>query len=351
MEANVGNTKEARLISDPAPTRQAPSRPRLSVGKISRSYGLLIAWGVLIITYTILLPHTFATFADVRVIAGSQVVILILTLGLMVPCAAGEFDLSVAGTANLSLVLVGWLNVVHGWSIGPTILVALAVGVLVGLVNAVLVVFVTVESLIVTLGMGTLLIGIDIAINDQTIGNISPFLVHATQNNVLGLPAAFFYGLGLTLILGYIFTFTPLGRHVYLTGTARTVARLAGIRVNAVVFGSFIASGLISAFAGVIMSGWIDGSDPTILQNYLLAAFASLFLGSTAIRPGYFNPWGSFVAVYFLVTGITGLELLGYSGWIEQVFYGGSLVVAVAAARLASRRSGASQQVSARGHN
>ena len=66
-------------------------------------------------------------------------------------------------------------------------------------------------------------------------------------------------------------------------------------------------------------------------------AFSAAFLGSTTIEPGRFNAWGTFVAVYFLVTGITGLQLLGLSGWIESVFYGASLVLAVALARVVSR--------------
>jgi ribose transport system permease protein len=70
----------------------------------------------------------------------------------------------------------------------------------------------------------------------------------------------------------------------------------------------------------------------------MLPAFAAAFLGATAISPGRFNPWGTFIAVYFLASGIVGLQLIGLSGWIEQVFYGAALILAVAASRLASRR-------------
>jgi ribose transport system permease protein len=72
----------------------------------------------------------------------------------------------------------------------------------------------------------------------------------------------------------------------------------------------------------------------------LLPAFASAFLGMTVITPGRFNPWGAFIAVYFLLTGITGLELLGLTGWVEQVFYGASLVIAVLFSRVVGARIG-----------
>jgi len=129
-----------------------------------------------------------------------------------------------------------------------------------------------------------------------------------------------------------------LGRYLYFVGAGRDVARLAGLRVNAIRIGSLVAAGLLSAFGGVILAGTLGGAEPTVGPTYLLPAFAAAFLGSTAITPGRFNPWGSFVAVYFLITGITGLELLGLVGWIEQFFYGASLIIAVAFSRIVGRQ-------------
>ena len=95
---------------------------------------------------------------------------------------------------------------------------------------------------------------------------------------------------------------------------------------------------LISAFAGILYAGVTGGADPSSGASFLLPAYAAAFLGATAIVPGRFNPWGSTIAVYFLVTGITGLQLYGLSSWVENVFYGGSLVIAVAVAHVVGRR-------------
>ena len=73
----------------------------------------------------------------------------------------------------------------------------------------------------------------------------------------------------------------------------------------------------------------------------LLPAFAAVFLGTAVIQPGKFNPIGAVIAVYFLQTGIVGLELAGLSGWVEDVFYGAALVVAVAATTVIRRRTAA----------
>ena len=116
------------------------------------------------------------------------------------------------------------------------------------------------------------------------------------------------------------------------------MARLAGIRVDAIRAGSLIASATLSALGGVVLAGTLGSADPNVGGSYLLPAFAAVFLGATAISPGRFNPWGTFIAVYFLVTGVTGLNLLGLTGWVEQVFYGASLIVAVTFSHLATRR-------------
>jgi ribose transport system permease protein len=311
---------------------------RIDLVDLSRRYGIIVVWLAVIAVFSVLRPDTFFTVGNFQTIAGSQAVLVVLTLGLLVPFAVGEFDVSISGTLGISLVLVGWLNVVQGWAIGWAILVALGVGLLVGAVNAFFVVVARVESIVVTLGMGTLLAGVSIGINGQSTGGISQKLVNATRNELFGLPYIFYYGLLLTAIAWYVFSFTPLGRYIYFVGAGRDVARLSGIPVDRIRVGAFLTSGVVSALAGVLLAGWLGASDPNVSSTYLLPTFAAAFLGAAVIQPGRFNPWGSLIAVYFLVTGVTGLELLGLAGWIEQVFYGGSLVLAVAFSRLAGRR-------------
>ncbi len=116
------------------------------------------------------------------------------------------------------------------------------------------------------------------------------------------------------------------------------MARLSGVAVERMRLGAFVASAALAAGAGVLYAGTTGGADPSSGASYLLPAFAAAFLGATAIVPGRFNPWGSFVAVYFLVTGITGLQLRGAGSFVQQLFYGGALVLALALARLFGER-------------
>jgi ribose transport system permease protein len=116
------------------------------------------------------------------------------------------------------------------------------------------------------------------------------------------------------------------------------VARLNGVRVDRVRTLSLVASGAISALAGVLNAGMTGSADPLSGLTFLLPAFAAAFLGATSIVPGRFNPFGAMLSVYFLVTGITGLTMMGVDSYVQNLFYGGGLIVAVALSQLVRDR-------------
>jgi ribose transport system permease protein len=237
-------------------------------------------------------------------------------------------------------MLIGVLNAQNGWPIGIVVLACLATGLAVGFVNGLFTVVFGVDSFIVTLGTGTFLQGIVFWISDSnTISGISPVLMNlVVVDRVLGVPVEFYYGLGLTIALWYILEHTALGRRLLFVGRNRDVARLSGVRVGRMRWGALLAAGLVAAIAGILYAGTTGAADPISGGTFLLPAFAAAFLGSTTISPGKFNPWGSFIATYFLVTGITGLTLLGSQTFVQHLFYGGALVLAVTLSQLARRR-------------
>lgn len=299
------------------------------------------AWLMLIVVFGLIKPDTFLTSANAQNILGSQAVLVVLTMGLLIPLTAGDYDLSIASVLTLSSMIVALLNVQQGWPVGLAVVVAVAAGALVGLTNGALVVLLRADPLVITLGSGTVILGIVLWIsNSQTIGGVSSALVDAVSSRkLLGLPLAFFYGLVFCAAVWYLLAFTPNGRRLLFVGRGRRVARLAGVRVDRVRAGAFVASGMIAAVAGVIYTGTAGGADPSSGASFLLPAFAAAFLGATSIFPGRFNPWGSVIAVYFLATGVTGLQLLGAASFVQQLFYGGGLILAVAVSRLTGTRT------------
>jgi ribose transport system permease protein len=315
----------------------------------AQRYALVGAWIVVIVLFCILKPDTFATSANVQNILGSQAVLLVLTLGLILPLTSNDFDLSIASVLSLSAMVLALLNGEQGWPLLPAIIVALSCGLAVGMFNGACVVWLGLDSFIVTLGSGTFVAGVVTWISgSRTVTGMSPVLSDWIVNKrLLGVSLVFYYGLALVLILWYVLTYTAVGRRLLFVGRGRSVARLSGLRVGALRFSALAGSGLLAGLAGVLYAGTTGGADPSSGASFLLPAFAAAYLGATAVSPGRFNAWGAFIAVYFLVTGITGLQLLGVDSFVQQLFYGGALVLAVALSQLVRRRAAGREAVGA----
>jgi ribose transport system permease protein len=315
-------------------------RRLLSPSEILHRFGLIAAWIIVIGFFGIKESSTFLSTANFSDIFGSQAVLVVLTLGLLLPLVAGDYDLSVASVLTLSSMEIALLNTQHGWTIGAAIAAAILTGGFVGLVNGAFVILFDIDPFIVTLGTGTFVTGIVYWISgSNTVSGISQHWVNAVVlTQWFGIPLEFYYGLALCVIVWYVLEQTPLGRRLLFVGRGRNVARLSGLRVKRLRWGALIASGMVAALAGALYAGTTGGADPTSGSAFLLPAFAAAFLGATSIIPGRFNAWGAFTAVYFLVTGITGLQLLGVQSYIQQLFYGGALVIAVAISQVARRR-------------
>ncbi len=310
------------------------------VGLFVEKYGVIVAWVAVIVFFSVMRPDTFAQTATIRLILSTQTVVLGAALALMITLAVGELDLSIGSVVGFGGALMAVLNGEHQMSAPAALVLTLAVCLLFGAVNAVLVVYVGVQSIIVTLGSGTFLAGLTLAISSsQVVTGISPSVItFMTKPRLFQVPAPFFLALVLTVVVWFVLQHTPLGRRMIFISENREVARLAGLKVDAIRAGALMATSTLGGLAGIVLAGSNGAANPQSGSYYLLPAFAAVFLGSTTIVPGRFNAWGTFVAVYFLVTGITGLQYLGHAGWPEQVFYGVSLVAAVTLSHLVAKQ-------------
>jgi ribose transport system permease protein len=323
------------------PRDEAEAIPLFKSSDLPQRFALLLSWAVLVAIFGALRPSSFLTWSNFGSMFGSQAVLVVLTLGLLLVLRTGDYDLSIASVLTMSSMMVAVLNVQANVPIMLAVLAALAMGLVVGFLNGAFAILVGIDPLVVTLGMGTLLQGLVLWIsNSEPVSGISPDLVDwVVGRSVFGVPIEFYYGLVLAILVWYLFERTPLGRRMLFVGRNRDVARLSGIRVNRVRWGALTATGLISAFAGVLYAGTTGAADATSGLSFLLPAWAAAFLGATSIIPGQFNPWGSLIAVYFLVTGINGLAILGVETFVQSLFYGGALIIAVTLSQFARRRA------------
>jgi ribose transport system permease protein len=282
---------------------------------------------------------TFRTSGNFEAMVNSQAIVLLLGLAACIVLRTGDFDFSISSMMVASAAVVSVLSTETGVSPVIAILAALALGVVVGLVHAFLVVIVGVDSLITTLGSMSLLTGLAYAItNSHVIVVVPDSITNIARPDIFGLPALTWYGWALVLVVMYVFEYTPLGRYMLFIGGNRDAARLAGLRVRRIRMGAFVVSGLLSAATGVLLASQLGAIDPSIGGSYLLAPFSAAFLGATTIKLGRFNALGTLVALYLLTVGITGLQLAGAPQWVTLVFNGGALIIAVTLARLARGR-------------
>lgn len=319
---------------------QVAPRRRINLG-FDRFSGLYV-WAALIIVFSLWIPDLFLQVSTLKQILSFQAIAAIVALGLIVPIAAGAFDLTVAGTVSVSVCFTAWALANHH---GVVIAVggSLLIGIIIGLVNSVVVVKLKVDSFIGTLGMSSILIALAYAITQNTqivlsVEGYGPFLDFA-RGEFLGLPYTVYYAAVIALILWWILEYTPGGRYLYAVGGNPVAARLAGVRIGRVTTLAFVTSGLIAAFAGIALEATIGTATPNVGDGYLLPAFSAVFLGATQIRPGRVNVLGTLVAIFLLATGVSGLQLAGAPSYVTNLFNGVALIVAVAlAVRTASRR-------------
>jgi ribose transport system permease protein len=306
---------------------------------LAERFGLIIVLLIVVGAFCAILPSTYATTQNLKIILSGQATFLILALAVTLPLRAGEFDLSIGAVAVASATVVASLSTLHHVSLAFSIIAAVAVGLIVGSVNAIVVVGIEVNAFIATLGSMTLVGGLTLAISSdgQTIAGLPAALGNISTSTLLTLPLSVWYGWALALILWFVYQFTTFGRRLLFIGGNPTAARLSGIRVRRIKATTFVLSGMIAAVAGVVLAGSLGSVDPTTASDYLLQPYAAAFLGTTVLQFGRFNALGTVIGLYLLAAGVSGLELLGVQNWVNDVFNGATLILAVVAATLMRR--------------
>ncbi len=343
MTTNVETPEHSVPPSAGNGQRTSSGLARILNGRVAEASLLPFAFLLVIVGFSVARPATFFQWSNFTSIFGLNSVEFILVMALLVPLTNGDLDLSVAELSGMTSVLVGWLNVNHGWGIVPAILAGLAVGVLCGALTGFIVVWFDVNPFIVTLAMGSVYDGIALWLPNQlTVAGIAPQLTQWTVlHHILGIPLDFWYGIALMLIMFYVLTFTPFGQRALFVGQSREVARLSGFRVSSTRFWAFVVAGLIAAISGVINDGVLGSATPGNQGTLLLSVYAAAFLGFTTIQPGRFNAIGAGLSVFFLAIAVNGMNLLGAQTYIQSLFYGVFLVLAVVASRVINRRRAA----------
>jgi ribose transport system permease protein len=310
------------------------------------TYGLVILTLLMILLFTLLLPNTFPTLLNVRSIISDKAIILLLSLGVMIPMSAGRIDLTVGYGIVLWHILAISLQTMFGLHWIAAVLIVLALGALMGVLNGLLVEVARIDSFIATLGTGTILYALALwhTGGRQIVGVVSDNFYALNATMIFGLPITGYYVIAIAIAMWVVYEYLPIGRYLYAIGASPKAAALNGIPVRKFVMGSFIASGVMTALAGVLLGSKLRIGQASVGLEYLLPALVGAFLGSTTIKPGRVNVWGTMIGVIILAVGISGIQQFGGSFWVEPLFNGATLLVAIGIAGYAQRRRGAAQK-------
>jgi ribose transport system permease protein len=335
--------QQQRDVAGVEPPSAPPAKPArgLDIRHIASRYAVIGVWALMILIYALAEPGVFLTRSNFISIFTGQYALVFMTMALLCTIIVGEFvDLSVPSVFGIAATIWPVLVTNHHWAVVPAAIVAVIAAIACGAVNGFLVVVLGVNTIVVTLGMGTLLTGLALWMSNLNVVVLQPSGFEKIGTATFGgLYISFYYGIALTLGFAYVLAFTPLGRHMRFVGASREVSRLSGVQVSRIRFGSYVAAGAISGVGAIITVATLGSYNAESSNSYLLPVFAAVFLGTAIIQPGRFNPIGTWIGVYFLYTGILGLEDLGLQQWVSDVFYGGVLVVAVTISTLLRRRS------------
>jgi len=301
--------------------------------------GLPIAFCAFIIGFSFAEPGIFFTAADFKAVVITESTILLLSIAVLFPLRAGDFDLSVSALMVLSgAILLRLLGA--GVPLAIAIILTLMSGVVVGLFNAIAVVKFGIDSFIATLGTLSLLTGLGYFLtNSQTLINTSTGLSNFANYNIGPFPLSVYYSWVFVIIAWYVFQKTPYGTYLIVVGRDRSAAARLGIPVQRIRMSAYVVASLMAAFAGVALTGFLGSVDATTSAAYLLPPYAAAYLGSTTIVVGEFNSFGTLIALYFIAVGTIGFELMGVSQWVGDVFSGAALLAGVLSSQLLARAS------------
>lgn len=302
--------------------------------RLSGRYATLLGFAGVILAFSWARPEIFPTLANARTILDQAAPIIILATGLTVVITTQEFDLSFPGVVLFCSVLS--VQAMAAWHLGTVLAVVmgLLVGAACGLISGALVAARRASSFITTLAFGSILGGLALGISHdgQSISAITNDYGNLTFWRPFGIPVTLLYAGTVVLICFGLLRWTVFGRNANAVGANEIASRLAGLPLGRVRIGAFVVMGTCSGIVSVILASRAGGFQPGLGDGLLVPPFVAVFFGLSVLAIGKFNVLGTLAGALFIGTLETGLNMVGLSGWVADVFVGLALIVILFAA-------------------
>jgi rhamnose transport system permease protein len=308
----------------------APTSPQSLIGSFRRWESALVVILLAVIAFGAIESSDFVSTTTIFFggLDIGQVAIMALPLTLIV--ITGEIDLSVAAMLGLSSSVFGYAFE-HGTGSGLAIVIALAVGVLGGSLNGILVTRLGLPSIAVTIGTLTMFRGLaEVVLGNSEVTNYPPALTKIGFSPVFAhIAYPFLFFVILAIIYAVVLHKTPVGRSLYAIGLNRDAAFFSGIRVNRTKFVLFLLSGVVCAFAGIVYSLQNNSSIYTAGQGLELNVVAVVLFGGVSIFGGKGSILGVVLSVLVVALSQVAFTLINVSSEEQQIIFGVLLLFSV----------------------
>jgi rhamnose transport system permease protein len=309
----------------------APARPGLVARSVARWETVLLLFLLGLILLGTALSEFFLSAGNFSNLLAAMMEIAIMALPMALIVIAAEIDLSVESMAGLASVVVGFVWAA-GYPIEVAILAALAVGVLGGLFNGLLVARIGLPSLVVTLGTLALYRGMALIIlGPLSVTDFPNWFTTIGFGKVPGtpFPGQFVIFVAIAVVLGIALHRTWIGRQIYATGKSAGVARFSGVRVTRLRVGLFVLSGFIAALAGILLTARLSTARADNAEGMTLAVVTIVLLGGVNIFGGSGTIPGVVLAALIVAVMQNALRLASVSVEVQSIALGSLLIVSV----------------------
>ncbi len=298
-------------------------------------YGTLLALVAIIVAFAIASPGAFGTPGNLINITQQMTLLAIVSVGVTLVMAAGEFDLATAAFVSFGGIFVMVLFAAGVPSPIAFVIVLVVAGCF-GAISGFIVARFEVLSFIATLAAGTIVGGITFYMCDGAtlFGGIPTGFRDIARGWTIGLPTLTWWLVGVSILVWILLDKIEFGRRLYAIGGNRDAARLAGVRVVPNMVTAFAISAMLSALVGMLLTARIGSANPTGGSGYLLNAYAGVFLGMTAFRDGEANVLGTLVGAAIIAVISNGLTILGVSTFLQDIITGSIILAAVLVRRI-----------------
>lgn len=331
----------------PAPASTAEDGDAAANGNLAARLGwvthviarraLYVGLAVIILFFCLKAPNLFPTLGNVRDIALSGSILLIIAVPQALLVIMGYVDLSVGSMLGLAGVVAGMLINDHV-NTGVAILAALAVGAVGGALNGVLVSYTRLSPIIITLGTLQLFRGVAQLLTQNPPSDFGHTMALLGRGIMAGIPVPVWIAAAV-LLLGFAFlSGSPSGRHTYAVGVNKEAAYLSGVAVKRLPFLVFVITGVAAGLGGVLYAARLDAAPPgTLGSGFELDVLTAVLLGGIAFSGGRGTMGGVLLGVVFIGVLRNGMLLLNVSFFWQEIATGAALIFAAALDELAIR--------------